>query len=374
MSGEVAQFRVDGVDESVWIIHGPGAGGQGVILEQGSVGELYDSPVATVYRERVGQPGSVFRGQRYLARHLTLRLTAVGVTESEVAEVDSRLRQAFDYARPARLVCTTDGSGERALSVFLESEPEYQSDVEMGALRVARWEYPLIAPDPHWEGELATSEFEFNGLNWDGGSVTVANPADVPVWPTWSLLPPAKWILPDADLSPGGDRTRQIAMPFQKLGHEVFVDTNPAVEMVTDTADSLLWAQMGGQFFNNPIPAHTPPTDLPVSIDPLPMLPWFIPQDWRLWLASKMQEWALDLGMEGILTATPDEMAAKLKGWMVGTVPPWLSAIDPGLLTGIVPSMIANAIRDQWGQVGNMAGAVAQIRVAQLWTRPWGLE
>ena len=374
MSGEVAQFRVDGVDESVWIIHGPGAGGQGVILEQGSVGELYDSPVATVYRERVGQPGSVFRGQRYLARHLTLRLTAVGVTEAEVAEVDSRLRQAFDYARPARLVCTTDGSGERALSVFLESEPEYQSDVEMGALRVARWEYPLIAPDPHWEGELATSEFEFNGLNWDGGSVTVANPADVPAWPKWVLDGQARWILPDIDLSPGGDRSRQIALPFQPQGHDVVVDSDPAAEMITDTKNALLWAQMGGQFFNYRIPAHTPPTELHVSMDPLPMLPWFIPQDWRIWLASRMQKWAIDLGLEGVLTATPDEIAQKLKSWMTGQLPPWLTAIDPGILTELVPSLIANAIRDQWVSVGNLVGATAQIRVEQQWTRPWGLE
>lgn len=374
MSGELAQFRIDGVDESVFIVHGPGAGGQGVVLEKSSVGDLYDSPSATVYRSRVGQPGAVFRGQRFLERHLTLRLTAHGVTPAECVEIDSRLRQAFSYLSPARLVCTTETSGERSLAVLLESEPQYQSDMDMHALRVARWEFPLIAPSPHWEGETVTSEFEFTGLNWAGGGVTVANPADVPAWPKWVLDGQAKWLLGDPDLSPGGDRGRMIALPFQRADHDVVVDSDPAVEMITDTKDSLLWAQMGGQFFSHQIPARTLPTEIHVGMDPLPMLPWFIPQDWRVWLAGRMQDWAVSVGLDGVLTATPDQIAQQLKAWMTGQLPPWLTAIDPGLLTELVPSLIAGAIRDHWVSTANLVGAVAQVRVEQQWTRPWGLE
>lgn len=374
MSNATAQFRIDGVDESVWIVHGAGAGGQGVFLEESSVGDLYDTPSATVYRARVGQPGAVFRGQRFLERHITLRLTAVGVSASEVVEIDSRLRKAFDYRSPAALVCTTETSGERSLEVFLESEPQYQSDLDMHALRVARWEFPMIAPDPHWKGETVTSEFEFDGLNWGGGSVTVANPSDVPAWPAWVLDGQAKWILPDPDLSVGGDTSRQIALPFQKIGHEVVVDTDPAVEMITDTKDALLWAQMGGQFFSHQIPEKTLPTEIHVGMDPLPMLPYFIPQDWRIWLASKMQAWAISVGLEAVLTATPDQIAGLLKGWMMGQVPWWVTALDPLMLTELTTSLIANAIRDHWVSVGNLVGAVAQVRVDQEWTRPWGLE
>lgn len=374
MSNATAQFRIDGVDESVWIVHGAGAGGQGVALEESSVGDLYDTPSATVYRSRVGQPGAVFRGQRFLERHITLRLTAVGVSASEVVEIDSRLRKAFDYRSPASLVCTTETSGERALEVFLESEPQYQSDLDMHALRVARWEFPLIAPDPHWKGETVTSEFEFDGLNWSGGTVTVANPSDVPAWPEWVISGQSRFILPDPDLSPGGDRNRQIALPFAPMGHDIVVDTDPAVEMITDTKDALIWAQMGGQFFNHQIPAKTLPTEIHVGMDPLPMLPWFIPQDWRIWLATKMQEWAVSVGLEAVLTATPDQMASQLKGWMMGQVPSWLTAIDPLMLTELTATLIANAIRDQWVSVGNLVGAVAQVRVDQEWTRPWGLE
>ena len=374
MSNATAQFRIDGVDESVWIVHGAGAGGQGVFLEESSVGDLYDTPSATVYRARVGQPGAVFRGQRFLERHITLRLTAVGVSASEVVEIDSRLRKAFDYRSPAALVCTTETSGERSLEVFLESEPQYQSDLDMHALRVARWEFPMIAPDPHWKGETVTSEFEFDGLNWGGGSVTVANPSDVPAWPEWVISGQSRFILPDPDLSPGGDRDRQIALPFAHLGHDIVVDTDPAVEMITDTKDALLWAQMGGQFFSHQIPAKTLPTEIHVGMDPLPMLPYFIPQDWRIWLASKMQAWAISVGLEAVLTATPDQMASLLKGWMMGQVPSWLTAIDPLMLTELTASLIANAIRDQWASAGNLVGAVAQVRVAQEWTRPWGLE
>lgn len=374
MSDTLAQLRIDGVDESVWVIHGPGAGGQGVALEASSVGDLYDTPSATTYRSRVGQPGAVFRGQRFLERHITLRLTAAGVTASEVVDIDSRLRKTFSYLAPASLVCDTETSGERYLQVFLESEPTYQSEMDMHALHVARWEFPLIAPDPHWQGELVTSEFEFDGLNWAGGAVTVSNPSDVPAWPKWVLDGQAKWILPDPDLSIGGDTDRQIALPFQKLDHDVVVDTDPAVEMITDTQDALLWAQMGGQFFNHQIPAKTLPTEIHVGMDPLPMLPWFIPQDWRLWLASKMQAWALSLGLDGVLAATPDQIAAKLKEWMMGQVPWWVTALDPLMLTELTATVISNAIRDHWVSVANLVGAVAQVRVQTEWTRPWGLE
>lgn len=144
--------------------------------------------------------------------------------------------------------------------------------------------------------------------------------------------------------------------------------------MIASSDNALLWAQMSGQFFQNPIPRWTHEAKIPVAVDPLPNLPFVIPDEWRRWIASEIAAWAQRLGVTDVLKRTPDDVAAEIKRIINAATPDWLEALNPALLTELVPSLIANHIRDQWGSIGNMAGATAQVRVQPRWTRPWGME
>ena len=368
----LAQFSIRGVDGSHWLIHGPGSEGSPVRLEQSSVGDLYDAPAVTTYKARVGQPGAMYMGTRFPERHITLRLTSFASSVGDWERTDSALRKAFAYDEDAVLIVNTEMSGPRSLRVRLEREPEYQMDIDPHASQVARWEYSLVAADPYWQGEERHDEFYFDGLNWDGGGVTVSNPGDVPVWPKWVLTAPAKFILPDVDFR--ADNDRQVVLPFQPLRRTVLVDTDPGEEMIVANDDALLWAQMSGQFFMNPIPPHTGETFLPVSVDPLPLLPFVIPDSMRKWLAGKFKEWAVELGLDQFLRLTPDQAAQRLRELMEQNTPEWVADITPDVLEELSRTVISEAIVNTWGSLGNMAGATAQVRYQIRWSRPWGLE
>lgn len=370
---DTATFKIDGVDGSQWTIHGPGSEASPVRLEKSDVGELYDAPAVTSMKSRVGQPGAHFLGVRFPERHIPFRLTSFASSPLEWSRVDSALRRAFSYEEDATLTVVSPLSGARRLKVRLSKEPEYQEDIDPHGLMVGRWEYPLVALDPFWRGQDYSDEFVFDGLNWYGGSVTVTNPGDVAAWPKWVLTAPAKFILPDVDLKTPGD-DRQVVLPFQPLGRTVLVDTDPGEEMIVANDDVLLWAQMSGQFFMNPIPPRTTEVDVPVSVDPLPNLPFVIPDEWRRWIAQQIGVWARELGLESVFQTTPEQLATKIREIITGSRPAWLPPLASEIVSDLVAPMIADAIRDAWGSIGNMAGATAQVRIETRWSRPWGLE
>ncbi|WP_426716520.1 hypothetical protein ACEN19_00010 [Corynebacterium auriscanis] len=337
------------------------------------MGELYDAPAVSTVKSRVGQPGAQFLGVRFPERRITLSLTSFASGPMEWARVDSALRKAFDYEMDATLTVVSPLSGARRLKIRLAEEPEYREDVDPHAFRVGRWDYSVVALDPFWRGEDYSDEFVFDGLNWYGGNVTVTNYGDIPTWPKWVLTAPAKFILPDVDLK-NPDNKRQVVLPFQPLGRTVLVDTDPGEEMIVANDDALLWAQMSGQFFMNPIPPRTVGVDVPVSVDPLPLVPWVIPDEWRQWIALQIGAWAKQLGLEGVFRTTPEQLAEKIRQIIVGSKPAWLPPLASEIVTNLVAPTIANAIRDAWGSVGNMAGATAQVRIESRWSRPWGME
>ena len=369
-----SRISIRGVDGSLWKIHGADAYNSPVQIEKGSLGDIFDAPVATSRKARVGQPGMVYRGHRYMERHIALNVTMQADHPDDRFRIDSDFRQAFSYEEPAELIVDTDLSGERSLQVRLSEHPTIRGDYDPVMGRVSQITFPLVADDPFFSSTTVTDEFTFTGMNWYGGGVYVSNPGDVPIWPKWVLTAPAKFILPDVSFRDDAEKARQVVLPFQPLKRTVLVDTDPGEEMIVANDDALLWAQMGGQFFNNPIPPHTPRTFVPVSVDPLPNLPWVIPDSMRRWIAQQIAAWAKTLGAEQMLTTTPDQLAAKIKQFINDVTPDWVEDLNPDLLKELVPSLIAGAIRDQWGSIGNMAGATAQVRLERRWSRPWGME
>lgn len=362
-------LTIEGANGSEWVVHGPGSESSPVRLEEGDVGEFYDAPVAVTSKARVGQPGSSYRGHRVLERNIVLRLTTFDTSSSlNWSRVDSDLRRAFSYDEDVTLRVSTELSGERYIKVRLAEEPSLNSDHDPLGHRVGRWVFTLTAYDPFWYSDTYTDEYVFDGLNWYGDGVWVDNPTDVECWPSWVLTSPAKFILPDWDGS------RQIVIPFQPLGRTAVVQSDPMEEMVVANDDTLLWAEMNGQFFMNPVPAYTDRTFVPVCVDPLPNLPIVLPNGWREWIASEIAKWAKALGAEGVFQTTPAQLGQKIRNIITGATPDWLEALSPTILGTLVPNFIADRIVEAWGSVGNMAGATAQVRLNRRWSRPWGLE
>ncbi|MGP5931616.1 hypothetical protein [Corynebacterium glyciniphilum] len=365
-----SQITLTGVDESQWIVHGPGAGRQGVQIEAGDLGDIYDAPVATTYREQSGVPGASYRGHRYLQRHIPLLLTSYANDSLSWAQIDSALRKAFSYDRDTVLTWDTDLSGQRSLRVRLEEEPHYREDIDPYGRKVARWEYPVVTQRPFYDGGTETFEYIFDGTNWID-SVTVTNPADREVWPRWVLTPPSGFILPDVGLDEDGEEDRQVPVPSSLNGRPLVVDTDPSVEMVSDPA---VWAQMSGQFFLNPIPPRTGRIDLPVGLDPLPRMQWVVPWGWRVWIARQVNQWAQDVGADEARAATPEIIAAQIRRVIEQPGPSWAGQMTSTLRNRLTAAAIASAFRSQYGTVSDLIGSVAQVRLQREWTRPFGLE
>lgn len=360
---------VEGADGSRWPIHGPSAHGQDVRLLEGSVGELYDAPLTSTYKPRAGQAGASYLGHRWLERHIVLRVAAYG---DQWASTESRFRRAFAPDRDAHLVAITPQWGARRLAVRLEEAPEYEDGRDPFSQGISVKKFVLCAADPWWYGAEHRDEFVFTGTNWAGGSVTVDNPGDVPAWPRWVLTSPAKFGLPDIPIGADHDQDRMVYLPFQPNGRDVLVDTDPLQEMIVANDGTLMWAQMNGQFFQHPIPPFTPPTQLPIYVDPFPLLPIPLPTSWRMWIAVKLRQLAELVGADKLLAMTPEEFAAKVTEWLKGKTPEWIDPVNPDLLAELTADVIARLIRETYGRLTNIAGATAQVRVDRRWSRPWG--
>ena len=364
-----------GADGSYWNISGPRSAHSQVVMIEGGVGDLFDAPATTHFKPRAGQSGTTYRGFRMEERNIVLRVLIFADSSVEWDRVDSDFRRALDYDKQSELIVRSSMSGERRLKVRLAEAPAYQWDKDPHYHAAALTEFVVVAEDPFWYSGHEHDEFVFDGLNWYGGNVTVSNPGDVPVWPKWVLTAPAKFILPDVSFRDDAEKGRTIVLPFQPLGREVLVDTDPLEELITANDDTLLWAEMGGQFFQNPIPPRTPPTQIPVSIDPLPNLPVVLPPGWREWIAGRINEWAKRLGKEELFRRTPEDIAKVVHDTLYDkNRPQWLKDIGDPILDFLNVDYIAGRIINAWGQTNNMAGATAQVRVDHKWSRPWGME
>lgn len=374
MISQQARLTIEGVDGVRWVIHGPGSHTSPVRLRQGSVGELFDAPFSTVYRGVSGMPGKRFRGMQYAERNVVLKLNIAGVDGQDWARVDSRFRRSLSATVPFRLICDTELSGRRWLYVRLAEHPEVENTLDPHEQSNIRMQIVLVAENPFWQTHPLKDEYVFTGSNWATGSVTIHNPGDVPAWPKWVLTAPAKFGLPDIDLSTPVDKRldRFVYLPFQPTGREVLVDTDPFEEMITTNDGTLLWAKMNGQFFQNQLPAHLPPTQLPVYVDPFPLLPFDLPTTWRIWIGEKLEKLVDTIGLSPFLAMTPEDIAKKITEWINGNKPDWLDPILPDVAVKLTMDFIAKIIRETYGRIGNIAGATAQIIVEPQFTRPWG--
>lgn len=362
-------IHVVGADGRRWHVHGPGSADSPVRMLAGDVGDLVDAPLESTYKARVGQAGSSYLAHRWLERNVVLRVHIHG---DDWWEAESRFTRGLRPDADAFIEVTTARWGTRRLRVRLAETITGDYELDPHVREGVSKQIVLRAADPWWHGLEHRDEFVFTGTNWAGGSVTVDNPGDVPAWPRWVLTSPAKFGLPDIPIGAEHDQDRMVYLPFQPNGRDVLVDTDPLEEMIVASDGTLMWAQMNGQFFQNPIPPLTPETRLPVYVDPFPLLPIPLPASWRMWIAVKLRQLAELVGADRLLAMTPEEFAAKVTGWLKGKTPEWIDPVNPDLLAELTADVIARLIRETYGRLTNIAGATAQVRVDRRWQRPWG--
>ena len=359
-------ITLDGVDGSEWVIHGAGSKRSPVRLLEGSVGDLIDPPVSTTYKARVGQAGSQYRGHRVEERFIILDVIVFGDSGLDWGRTDSDFRKALAYDKDARIRVTTQLSGERYIHVRLSEQPEFNNDHDRGEQGAAMYTLTLVAADPFWRSDTFTDEFVFDGMNWCGDTITVDNPGDVDCWPKWVLAGRGRAILPD------WDESHLLHIPYLNGGDGV-VDTDPMEELLTTTNNTQAWAEMNGQFAMNPVPAYTRPTEVPVSINPLPRVDVVLPEAWSSVLCDGLMLWADEVGEEVATTATAGTLATQIRH-ILTTPPAGVPALSSQILNRLTVGYLTQQINATYGSVPNIVGTTVQVRLERRWTRPWGME
>ncbi|MEU1526351.1 hypothetical protein ABZ413_29560 [Nocardia rhamnosiphila] len=293
--GVYVKAELFGVDDSYWCLSGQGAGEQGAILALNPLG-IYDAPVKVGMKrgafEIGGKPSKIDRPYR----EIQLMLTAVGDTAEEWADVDSRLRMAFDYetdpwdpeGQQARLQFTTP-RGIRWLDVLLLESPIMALDTDPWDYGISNLPVTLVAGQPmyrenDWVGDAEhPAGWQLEGASSGAGTVWVCNPTDRPMNQEWivtgngvAVLPDFSWTGPKGARVPGvdfrtdrDDSDRVLYTPpigtENGSGARFFVDRGklPAV----DNLNTNLSALMDGNRLLYQIPPYTPWTELPVSAE-----------------------------------------------------------------------------------------------------------
>lgn len=417
MTDRKIAIDVIGVHGEEFRISGPGAGREVVWLDPGFVG-VVNAAFSTVWTSAADQIGGTFADAKFSARDITLPVTLLDSPLRDWETVYSRWLTAWSIWEDATLVVTTP-AGRRELRCRMSETPEiYLGQLGGHVQGRAGILMKLRAGDPLFSSGVDVTGWEFNGNRWHG-HVTVSNPTDVPAWPKWVCTGPASLILPDFSFETRGGfpgyehRKRRITMPFQSYKQHVLVDTDPMVEQVVaietepenlvDDLAGLLrrllpegpqwWARMNGQFFTYPIPPRTPPTEVPVAVNPLPWLPnlwrtlqipFSIPTDFLVLCAEAMTVVMDPLSGSRVLAMTPDDLADKIDeavrraggifGGLGEAAAEMAQTISRVLTRATIGKLVADTWAYSWGSLNTMAGAGVQVRVERKWTSAFGME
>lgn len=387
MKRKPISILVRGVDGSEWILSGPGRGNRGVVLAPEADG-LIDPPVSTIWKSSATQIGSTYQAARYAARDLQLKLWIWDDDRWDWQVTDSLWRRAWSYERDSELIVRSD-SGERRLRCRLSQTPEVKLGQEGGhAGGHTEMALSLRAGNPMWTQEDTTDVWRFDGIHYTG-FVTVTNPTDTQAWVKYVSVGPASLILPDHSFEdregwPGYEhRDRRVVLPFQNHRQNLLIDTDPMTEQVVSSDGSQFWARMNGQAFVYPVPPWTPPTRIPVAVNPLPWLPnlWArlgipfdIPVDALVAMAEALTKLLEPLGTDTVLSWTPERLAQEIDTAIRSVLPGFVGEWADVLLETLSIPTLGEIIAESWGSVATMAGSGVQVRVPMQWTRPYGME
>ena len=256
---DLARIEVEGVDGSTWVLNGPGAGREGVHLGESPDG-IYDAPVRTLWQQGAFQEGATPNGARWDARDVVFTAMIQGVEGRSWQDVDSQWRRAWSYTADSIMRVSTD-SGTRELKLRMFESPKFTPDVDPRVNEFGEVVMTCRAGDPFWREQPDTQTVTAAGSSGTE-MVEVWNPTDKEMWLRWVLSAGSRWTIPDFDFK-GGSRT--VTMPTAYTSRDVLVDTHPLREQIVISDWANAWEAMGGVQLLHPVPAYTPPTDVPVS-------------------------------------------------------------------------------------------------------------
>lgn len=249
------RVELDGVDGSVWPLHGEGMGRDGVFLA--SFKGLYHPQRTPMSQQPAFYPGAIPGDPKTDPQKVDLKLTTFAADPIAWEDVEHRWWSAVNDEEDATLrVFNRKGDKYRELPVRVEAYPDDTMDDEPD--QVWDWALPMIAYAPGWRGQTIRSEF-----TGTAGTITLGNPGDLPVWVEFSLSNTGveKWTVPDGI---GGAQITLEQFPAS-LG-PIVVNSDPFTLQLDSLTESQIAASLLGLRWRYPIPPNTPPTEVPISV------------------------------------------------------------------------------------------------------------
>lgn len=251
--------EIEGVDGSIWHLHGHREGAEGVYLGMEPSG-LMDAPVRTLWTQTASGRGATHAGVRWEPRDLVFTALISNFEDMPWTRVDSNWRRAWSYEDETIIRVTSETSGTRELRCQLFEAPVVDMAMDPGVNGFARTVMTVRAANPFWR---SLPEFQTVNASAAGEkSVVISNPTDTPGFPKWVTKAGARWTIPDFDFK--GSR-RVITLPTSYTDANVVIDTDPMQETIAIDGWPNAWDQMRGVDFINFVPPHTPPTQVPIT-------------------------------------------------------------------------------------------------------------
>ena len=278
---EYLEVILTGSDGSVWHLSGPDAGEEGVEMRPKPSG-LIDAPLKTLWIKSAF--GSKYQGYKVQRRDVVFSVQIYSTDSEDWRDIDSRFRMALGDNPDDQFTLTyITSDGARSLKLRMLEQPK--------AYETADYEEhdPFIfgdstlvvtaaAEQPYWDGGVQPSTAEHPKF-WTlpsgtsgSGVVWVENPGDVLIWPRWTVTAPSKWVLPDRSWGQdlynhaAEDANRTVPLPTLLAGEDSDLDNNPQEEPIIAANGAPVWQRWGGKAILYPIPPHTPPTPVTVSV------------------------------------------------------------------------------------------------------------
>lgn len=251
--------EVDGVDGSMWPLHGPG---MGPVIMSGVKG-LYHQLRVPRDQKPAFMPGGIPGIPKTDPQVIDLKVFSSGATGVEWEEIENQWWAAWsDEADSTLRVFNRDNSSYRELDVRVQTWPEDDMDAEPE--EEWPWAIPLIAYRPGWRGQTITSRWPLTGTASGSGTLKFVNPGDLDISVQISLTNTGveKWTVPDGI---NGDTVTLEQFPAS-VG-DLFVDTDPfAMQLDSDTESQIAMSLLGLRF-RKTIPANTTvPVEVPISV------------------------------------------------------------------------------------------------------------
>lgn len=263
-------FEIEAPNGSRATIHGPGAGAEGIVLDEDPDG-YWETPTTTIWTEGSRQEGGTYNGFRHNMQDVILPVHISSTEDMSWQQVKSRWSAMWEFDRITYLVATSS-SGIRRLGLQKVETPKFAPKNDPGRNQYGHMVMTLRAGWPFWveKDEVDVFQSKAGELN---GHVTLLNPTNRPMHLKWVIdapqggqvtLPDFSWIT-DPEHEDYEWRGRVIDVPTLVPGENLVIRTYPDEETYESNINPLFWARANSKEFEFAVPPHTLPVDVPIE-------------------------------------------------------------------------------------------------------------